>query len=433
MGAGFHPKAQLELAHRATPARLRFAAVAIAVLALLTGLVGALAATERQSATAAAWQNAEPLMVTAQAVDTSLSDADTIAAASFLRGRVEPEALQARYQSDLTQAAADVAEAARGAGSDPAVAASLQTLSTYLPVYSGMVQEANFNERQAFYPVAAAYLAEANNLMRSTILPAAAQVYDTEVGHLERDQTNATSAWLVVLAAIALVALLMALVIAQRRLSRRFHRTWNVALAAATVVVLVVGVWAVVAMATQNSGVTDAQANGSRPVSAFTEARILALRARADDELTLLTRDSDTSYQSDYDSTSAALAKLLGSASPAIAQRDSFDADQMAKARAAFSSYSSLHRQIRAADNQGNLAGAVLIASGGGAQKLPAVSSRLNAILSGGIDASQAAFVRTTSGSASDLNGLMWGFVVSAILVAVLALVGFQPRIAEYR
>ena len=71
------PGGQEVLARRATPARLRFTAVSIAVLALLTGLVGLLAATQRQTATAAAWQQAEPLMVTAQAVDTSLSDADT--------------------------------------------------------------------------------------------------------------------------------------------------------------------------------------------------------------------------------------------------------------------------------------------------------------------------------------------------------------------
>ena len=200
--ATLRPVGQLELARRATPVRLRFATVAIAVLALLTGLVAALATTERQSATAAAWQHAEPLMVTAQAVDTSLSDADTTAAASFLQGRVEPAALQSRYQGDLNRAAAGVAEAAREAGSDPAVAASLGTLSTDLPVYAGIVQEANFNERQAFYPLAASYLAEANNLMRSSILPAAAQVYGTEVDRLSGDKTTAVSPWLVALAAV---------------------------------------------------------------------------------------------------------------------------------------------------------------------------------------------------------------------------------------
>ena len=310
---------------------------------------------------------------------------------------------------------------------------SLQTLSTELPLYAGIIQEADFNERQAFYPLADAYLAEANNLMRSSILPAAAQVYGTEVDRLSSDQTTAVSPWLVVLAALFLIALLVALVMAQRRLRRHFHRTWNVALAAATVIVLLVGVWATVAVATQNSGVTNAQANGSRPVSAYTEARILALRARADDELTLLTRDSDPSYQADYVSTATALDHLLGSGGAATGPAGSFDASQTAKAKAAFASYAALHRQIRADDNLGDLGAAVTLASGTGASQLPAVSSRLDNALSEGIDGSQTAFVRATSGAGSDLNGLTWGFVIGAILAAVLVLVGFQPRIAEYR
>jgi hypothetical protein len=423
------PRAQPRVGRRATPVRLRFAAISLAVLALLTGLVGVLAATQRQSATAAAWQEAEPLMVTAQAVDTSLSDADTTAAASFLQGRVAPAALQARYQTDLTSASTGVAEAAREAGPDPAVARSLETLSTDLPLYAGIVQEANFNERQAFYPLAAAYLAEANNLMRSSILPAAAQVYATEVARLASDQTTAVSPWFVALAAVFLLALLVALVVAQRRLSRHFRRSWNVALGVATAILLVLGVWATVALATQNTGVTTAQANGSRPVSAFTDARILALRARADDELTLLTRDSDPSYQADYNRTAADLGSLLTSSAPG----GSLDRAQIAKADAAFHSYTSLHRQIRADDALGDLGGAVTLASGDGAQQLPAVSSRLNDILAGGIDGSQSTFVQSTSGAGSDLNGLEWGLLAGSILVAVLVLIGFQPRIAEYR
>jgi hypothetical protein len=421
------PRAQLELGRRATPVRLRFAAVSIAVLALLTGLVGLLTATQRQSATAAAWQQAEPLMVTAQAVDTSLSDADTTAAASFLQGRVAPATLQARYQADLTSASEGVAQAARQAGPDPAVARSLETLSTDLPLYAGIIQEADFNERQAFYPLAAAYLAEANNLMRASILPAAAQVYATEVSRLSSDQTTAVSPWLVALTAVFLVGLLVALVVAQRRLSRHFRRAWNVALAVATALVLVLGVWAVVALATQGTGVGDAQSNGSHPVSTFTDARILALRARADDELTLLTRDSDPSYQADYARTSAALASLL--ASP----QHTSDAAQLAKADAAFGSYAALHRQIRAFDTLGDLSGAVTLASGDGAQQLPAVSSRLNDLLADGIDGSQATFVQASSGAGSDLDGLGWGFLAAGIVAAVLALIGFQPRIAEYR
>ncbi len=399
----------------------------------MAGLIAALATSERQGATAASWQNAEPLMVTAQTVDTSLSDADTTAAASFLQGRLEPAALEHRYQTDLAVASADVAVAAREAGSDPAVAASLETLSTDLPVYAGIVQDADFNERQAFYPLAAAYISEANNLMRSSILPAAATLYGTEGSRLADDQSQGVSSLLAILAALAFLALLIVLVVAQRWLSRRFHRTWNVALAVATVIVLALGVWFTVALTTQTNGANTAQVNGSRPVSTFTQARILALRARADDELTLLTRDSDTSFQADYTSTAADLRHLLDTPASSSGTAGSSVRTQLARAKATFASYASLHTQIRHDDTGGDLSGAVGLASGTGAGELPAISSELDSDLANGITASQATFVDATSGAASDLDGLIWGLAVGAILVAALVLIGFQPRIAEYR
>ncbi len=418
---------------RETPVVLRMIAVSIVLLALLAGLAGTLATVVRQSATSASWQTAEPLMVTAQTIDTSLSDADTTAAASFLQGRVEPATLQQRYDADLTTASADVARAAQEAGSDPAVAGAITTLSTDLPAYAGVVQEANFSERQANYPLAAAYLAEANNLMRTSILPAAAQVYGTEVTRLADDQGNAASTLLTVLAAVAFVALLAALVLAQRWLSGRFHRTWNVALAGATVLVVVLGLWAGVALLAENSGVASSENSGSRPVSTFTDARILALRARADDELTLLTRDSDTSYQKDYVSTAAALKGLLAENQVPNRGGDPSERRQSARALSAWDAYSSVHQQIRHADSSGDLTGAVALASAPGVHGLPAVSADLNGALATGIVGSQDTFVTTTSGAASDLDGLVWGLALGALVVVALVLLGFGPRLAEYR
>ncbi|HXN62344.1 MAG TPA: hypothetical protein VN886_18005 [Acidimicrobiales bacterium] len=418
---------------RSTPSTLRLAGGSLILLALVGGLFSALTVTQRQSATSASWQTAEPLMVTAQAIDTSLSDADTTAAASFLKGRLEPISLQHRYQSDLATASADVATAAQVAGSDPAVAAGIRTLSTDLPVYAGIIQEANFNEQQALYPLAAAYLAEANNLMRTGILPAAAQVYGTEVTRLAGDQNGAVSPWLPWGAGLALCALLVVLFLVQRWLIRRFHRTWNLALAAATAVVAVLGVWSVIALNNQNMGVSTAQANGSKPVSTFTEARILALRARADDELTLLTRDADPTYQQDYNSTDGALRKLLSSSYVVNGASDSFLTGQLARARTDLAAYETIHRQIRQDDESGDLSDAVTLASGTDSRDLPAVSADLNGALANDINGSQSTFDSGTSKASSDLDGLVWALAVGTILVVALVLLGLQPRIAEYR
>ncbi|HUE05817.1 MAG TPA: hypothetical protein VMP41_00190 [Acidimicrobiales bacterium] len=423
---------RVAVARLTTPVQLRIASVVIAVLALLAGFVAAVTVAERQSATSSAWRSSEPLLVTAQDIDTSLSDADTTAAASFLQANLEPAALQNQYQSDLGRAASDVAVAAQRAGSDPALATSLRTISTELPVYAGIIQQANVNERQAFYPLAAAYLSEANNLMRTSLLPAAAQVYGTEARRLQGDQNRAVSPWLAVLAIVALVALVGALIAAQYRLSRRFRRTWNVALLVATILVLVLGAWGIVALTIQGNGVSSAMADGSRPVSTFTQGRILALRARADDELTLLTRDSDATFKTDYATTAVALRSLLASrATPGVVTPT--ERAELASARSAFASYQRLHRQISKADQQGDLAEAVTLASGGTGNLLPAVSSSLDGALANGIQTSQTTFVSSTSTADADLDGLVWGLAVGSVLVGLLVLVGFQPRIEEYR
>jgi hypothetical protein len=426
--AGVRPR----LLARSTPARLRLVTSALALLALLTGLVAALATTQRQSATSASWQTAEPLMVTAQSIDTSLSDADTTAAASFLKGRIEPAALQIRYSNDLTTASADLATAAQGAGSDPGVVGALQTLSTDLPVYTSIVSEANFNERQASYPLAAAYLAEANNLMRTNLLPAAALVYATESRRLASDQDHAVSIWLALVTICAFLSLLGALVVTQRWLSRRFNRTWNIALAAATAIVLGIGLWTTIAFVTQNTGVNDAQATGSQPVSTFTQARILALRARADDELTLLTRDSDSTYQQDFRSTQAALRNLVAAGGIGAGAANSNERQQLGAARRDVAAYDTVHAQIRQ-DDPGKFSDAVTLASGSAPGDLPTASGRLNAVLASGIQRAQANFDGVTSSASSDLDGLVWGIALGTVLVAGLIVLALRPRIEEYR
>ena len=73
------------------------------------------------------------------------------------------------------------------------------------------------------------------------------------------------------------------------------------------------------------------------------------------------------------------------------------------------------------------------LASEPGAHDLPAVSADLDGALATGIVGSQDTFVTTTSGAASDLDGLVWGLALGALVVVALVLVGFGPRLAEYR
>jgi CHASE3 domain sensor protein len=415
---------------RSTPFRLRVLLYALIALTVVSGLIAGLAASNRQSATTAAQQRAEPLLVAAQTINTSLSDANSTAAASFLRGRLEPTALHARYTTDVDRAAAALATAAQEAGIDPAVKASLSTLSTDLPAYTGLVETALFNERQAFYPLAAAYLSEANNLMRTRILPAATHLYSTEGTTLSGDEQHAVSPALVVLGAFAIGALFVLLLWSQRWLSRHFRRTLNLALVGATVAVAVLGLWFGISLSAQNKGVSTATSEGSHPIDVYTQARILALEMRADDELTLLTQDAVPSYQQDYASVSNQLNALMRTAtnSTGTGQRQ-----QLSRARAALRTFGSVHQQIRHLDQSGHLDQAVTLASGQGNGDLPAVSSNVDSVFAQGIDSSQQNFDHAISSASSDLAGVLVAIAVLAILAALLVLFGLQPRLSEYR
>ncbi len=413
-----------------TPGRLRLISVSLALLTLVTGAVAALAVSTRQAATAASWQGAEPLLVKAQSVDTALSDADTTVAGSFLKGRIEPASLRQRYLTDIADASAALAAAAQEAGHDPVVAASIRTLSVDLPVYTGIVQTATFNERQGSYPLAAAYLAEANALMRAKILPAASFVYDTERGALAGDQSGALRAWLVWLAVLFVIALVVSLVATQRWLSNRFRRTVNVPLLITTGLVVILGVWSAVGLLAQDAGVDRARAEGSVPVAAFTTARILATQARGDDELTLLTRDSVSSYQSDYDSVAGSLHRVLAEPGPGVSPGERAE---FTRAASAFDAYRSAHGQVRRLDASGDLNAAVALVSDSGTPGIDGSAARLESVLDGGIGSAQREFDRTTSGAADDLDGVVWGLAVGSVLAAVLILVGVRRRIEEYR
>ena len=129
-----------------TPGRLRLAMATVVLVALVAGLaIGALTTARRDAADAVATRD-EPLMVAADRLYASLSDADAAAAATFLRGGVEPADLRARYLADLRNASVQLTSLghrARGSIEPTAVGA----IGAALPMYSGLMETACANNR----------------------------------------------------------------------------------------------------------------------------------------------------------------------------------------------------------------------------------------------------------------------------------------------
>ena len=274
-------------------------------------------------------------------------------------------------------------------------------------------------------------MAEANNLMHTTILPAASQVYAQERSQLVADQSNASSPWAVVVVALLFVLLLSGLVLFQRWLSGRFRRTLNVALVVGSTLAFVAGGWFLVAVIVQGADVNTAASTGTDPVTTFTQARIDALGMQADDELTLLSRDAVASYQQDYRTTSHDLMGLLARAQH---QLPVADRSEIVAAQRALDSYESAHDLVRHMDQANNdLVGAIKLATAQGPHSLPTTSQTLDGILVGDIATSQASFDGSTSSAGRDLSGLIVGVTLLSLAVAALIAMGVWPRLGEYR
>jgi hypothetical protein len=408
-----------------TPGWLRTATMGLAALAIVTGVLASLTVLTRSHAVNAVRSTAEPLVVDAATAVVKLSDANTTMAEGFLSGSVIPQRAVSTFGNDLAQAATSLTAAAQRAGTDLAVTRYLQTLQTDLPVYSGLIATAEADNRQG-QPVGAAYLAEANHLMNAGLLPAALSLYTAEQARLSHEDHRATTAVPEIVVLILLAVLLGILVYLQVGLARRFHRLLNAGCLVASLAVVTLLVWLAVALAGEGSAVSRAEKQGTNPLGVITQARILASQARADDELTLVTRDVDPSYQKDYGAVAARVSALLD---PSQARWTVAEADARLAAFNAWLTYGKLHQVVRNLDRSGQLLAAVMADQRYASPEALTTDTKL----ADGVDAAVSSFDPAASRAQSDLDGLIWVSLILMGLVVIGVLAGTRPRLREYR
>jgi hypothetical protein len=407
-----------------TPRCLRALSIALAVGVVGAGVTGGLAVLARQRATERAISTAQPLALDAVTLDVTLSDANTTIAGGFLGAPPVPVSVESQYERDLATSAAALTAAAQQSGGDSEAARQLAILSTGVPLYSATVATAESDYREGF-PVATAYLSEANYLMRNRLLPAAATLDGVERVRLARDNADAARAGLVAVAMGLLAAVLVLAIWTQLRVSRRFRRLINVGLAVTTVLVIVVGAWTLVATESASRSMKSAERRGTAPLTTLTQARILAQQARADDELTLVTRDADPSFGQDFNKSDGSLKALLVGDHPGWTSAEARD---LARASGAWNAYDQAHSQSLALQSADQLSQTAAVDSSG-AQ----AAANVDAALTNGVTESVRAFDSNARAASSDLGGLALAGLILTILAAMAAIAGLEPRIREYR
>ncbi|NKQ52744.1 hypothetical protein HFP15_07600 [Amycolatopsis sp. K13G38] len=415
---------------RTTPGVLTGFLLALVAVALLSGMFTGLGLLSRANALDALATRSGPLTAASEEIYRSLSDADATANGAFLSGGLEPAATRQRYEADIAQAGNTlaIAVAAREPADVTAPGSPLETLSTRLPVYTGLVETARADNRQGL-PLGAAYQREASNLMRTQLLPAAQALYQGQSDQLTADQDAAGSVpWLQIAFALVVVALLVA---AQVYLRRHTNRVFNAGLLIATAAAVVSLLWVLVATLAASGDVRDSRDAGSAQAATLAKARIATLNARADETLTLVARGAGSAYQDDYVKLSGSLRTLLDSARTAAT--DSAVARDVAAAATDTDAWGKAHTAIRSADDSGDYTTAVRLAIEPVPDGAVPAFDQLDAALGSATGRTRATFDQKVTDASGALAGTVASVTVLAVIGAAASAAGIWRRLKDYR
>jgi hypothetical protein len=402
-----------------TPGRLRVAGIATVLACLLLGIFAFVAASSRAGALSDARADSAQL-VRVQTIRTNLVSADANLTNAFLVGGLEPPAARAAYEQGIATAAQTLAEAS---GNNTRDAATLAGVNDVVTRYTGLVESARANNRLGF-PLGAAYLRQATDLLRSDALPQLEGLdrsVQSRVNHAYAASADAT-AWLVA----GLVVSLVALVVAQVWLAGRTRRLFNLPLVAATAIVLVVGIVLSGVMWWSLNKAKSTRSNAYFSTLALATARADAFDAKSSESLTLIARGQGQPYEQRFKNEADNAQAILARA----AQGGNND---IATAAKAFDDYRTVHKQIRAKDDGGDWDAAVALATGSSPDGANAAFQKFNDASGQALQRSSTQLHRYLDDAHGPLPVFAWIALVAGVAAAVAAARGISVRMREYR
>ncbi|MFI8965620.1 hypothetical protein ACIGO8_26315 [Streptomyces sp. NPDC053493] len=433
-GAWAQGREVLRRAATTEPGRLRILGAVLALLVVAFGAVTAFEVADRASYADDVVGRSQPLSADAADIYRSLADADATAASGFLSGPQESEQIRRRYADDITTASRLLVRAAASTDADGTSAREIATLSEHLPRYTGLIERARAANRQGL-PLGGAYLRYANQTMSTQLLPAAERLYAAETERLHRDDDEAR-AWPFLSIGLG-VLVLAVLVWAQRRNYAMTSRVFNRGLLASTAACLVALLWLLAGHGLARAGLGEARAEGQASLQVLNEARIRSLKARADENLTVVARGAvltDDGKQDKYEADYAASVAALGSALDEAGRMADDEAGRapVTEAAARTGEWRERHQQARALDDAGDYTGTLKKVIGA-TESTGQSFDQIDAALGRAIDHEQDEFTRAADGGRDALTALPLGAAVLGVLGAACAVTGVNRRLSEYR
>ncbi|MCW4351834.1 hypothetical protein ONR57_00790 [Hoyosella sp. YIM 151337] len=412
-----------------SPGKLVIAAFVLIVMCVSAGAITATSISARQDQLDTMISSTEPIAHSALELYTALSVADAAASTAFVFGGIEPDDVRTRYIHAARDAARSLVNASSQVGEENTRAQRLLAeIAMQLPIYTGLIETARANNRVG-NPVGAAYLNEASHLMRTEVLPRSEDLYRTQAARISDGHDTFIRPPLLAVFAVFLV--IVALVAAQFRLSRKTQRTINAGWLIGSLLMTLVLVWLLTVGLYSRAEATRAADEGARPLEALATVRILAQQARSDETLGLARRGEAAEIEASFRNTSATLTQRLTALHDDA--RVTVGRSAIDDAITANEDWVTTHDRMSALYSAGDHLEAANIAVGPGTDGSTASFAALDDALQEGITDTRAelrsALIRARTALVFAAGGVLGLSVAAGLAIAA----GVWPRLREYQ
>jgi len=383
----------------------RWQVIAVAACILFAALTAGLQVLSWQANRAAA-DNTEQL-VRVQNIQSTLFRADALATTAFLVGGLEPPEQRQAYDTAIDQVTRQIADAAEAQPADREVLAALNAaINDYTTTHA---QARDYN-RQGF-PVGAEYLRNASSQLRAEAEPLLVALTEANSARAE-DELGGQHPFLILLPGLGALFLLWWI---NTGLARTFRRRFNVGIAGAFVVVLLLTLVAAAVSSGQASDNKDLRTGSFRRAVDGASARTAANDAKSNESRRLGAQGSGAAFEQGW----AAAAKTV----ERTASDETLDL---------WAEYADLHGDVVRLDEGGKYDQAVALAT------TPRASGS-SAALEAFDEAAQEVVADAATGTTDQLrsgNGVILGLAVLTLLLGLaaagLSTWGIAQRRREY-
>ncbi|MFG6303663.1 hypothetical protein ACGLFO_09640, partial [Corynebacterium hesseae] len=348
---------------------------------------------------------------------------------------VEPEVNRNRYNEAIDAASVAASQAIVGTSAEDERVRELVTfIQRKLPVYTALVEKARVNHR-AGHAVANSYMSNASALMRTQILPAAAELFTLTSEKVSQQQQRLTRPQWVPLS--GLVAALIFLGLAQWWLWRLTRRRFNRGFVVATGLLFLALVWASASnFATWASGHQGFE-TVSRPWDSLTASRIEAQQMRTSETLALVLRSSQQDMSVHFNSTVYSVNQALRDYEQALVDDDfpSSDPTLIPRAKQAVEDWTTTHENFMEDLSMGDYDAALYQATAIDPDGDPTAASAFNAVdnsLAELIDQARDAMRTYLVQGLNAMTMVSTGVLLATFGAIIAVWLGIRPRLQEY-